>query len=67
MSEGEFWACVRKGAKPDRGVPEVPAQALPTDIVFLLINRVGLPEADVAGMTKEQAVARLDVYWAEGR
>lgn len=67
VSEREFWACVRKGAQPDRGVPEVPAKALPTDMVYLLISRVGLSEADVASMTKEQAVARLDVYWAEGR
>jgi hypothetical protein len=27
VSEEEFWACVRDGIKPDRGVPEAPPEA----------------------------------------
>jgi hypothetical protein len=67
VSEEEFWACVRDGIKPDRGVPEASPKALPADLVYLLINRVGLAEPEVAAMSKAEAVERLNRYWAEGR
>ena len=66
VSEDEFWTCVRDGVKLDRGLPETPAEALPADLVHLLITRVGLPESEVAAMTRAQAIERLDRYWAEG-
>ena len=66
VSEEEFWACVRTGKRPDRGVPQVPAEALPADLVHLLISRVGLPDSVVAAMTKAEAVERVNRYWAEG-
>lgn len=66
VSEQDFWACVREGVRPDRGVPEAPADALPADVVYLLINRVGLSEAHVATLTKADAVARLQRFWTEG-
>ena len=66
VSETEFWACVRNGVKPDRGAPEIPASAIPADVVRLLISRVGLAEADVAAMSKDEAIARLQRYWTDG-
>lgn len=66
VDQQEFWACVHNGVKPDRGVPEVPPTALPADVVHLLISRVGLAETEVAAMTKEEAIARLQRYWTEG-
>jgi hypothetical protein len=66
VTEAEFWAAVREHKKPNRGAPEPPPQALPADVVHLLISRVGLPEAEVAAMTKDQAIDRLQRYWAEG-
>jgi hypothetical protein len=66
VSEEEFWACVRDGIKPDRGVREAPPEALPADLVYLLITRVGLVEREIAAMTKAEAVERLNRYWAEG-
>lgn len=65
VTEEEFWKCVREGVKPDRGMPVVPTRALPVDVVHLLISRVGLDESEVAAMTKEEAVERLNRYWAE--
>jgi hypothetical protein len=62
----EFWHCVQDGVKPARGAPETPAESLPLELVHLLIHRVGLTEPEVAAMTKEEAVARLSRYWAEG-
>jgi hypothetical protein len=67
VTEDEFWACVNEGTKPVRGLPEVPSAALPADVVHLLISRVGLTEAEVATMTTEQAISRLQRYWTEGQ
>jgi hypothetical protein len=66
VTEAEFWACVADGVSPDRGGPEPLSGALPAEVVYLLISRVGLAEADVAAMTKDEAVARLQRYWTEG-
>ncbi len=66
VTEAEFWAAVRENKKPNRGAPEPPAAALPADLVHMLIARVGLPEAEVAVMSKDQAIARLQRYWIDG-
>jgi hypothetical protein len=66
ISAEEFWACVHDGIKPDRGGPAAPLEALPADLVHLLITRVGLAEREVAAMSKGDAVERLNRYWAEG-
>jgi hypothetical protein len=66
VAEADFWACVHDGIVPDRGMPEVPAQALPADLVYLLISRAGLSEAEVAVMSRADALARLQRYWTEG-
>lgn len=65
--EPEFWSCVRDGLKPDRGMPEPPAEALPADLAYMLINRVGLSDSEVAAMSKAEAVERLNRYWTEGK
>jgi hypothetical protein len=64
VSEVEFWACVRDGHVPDRGRPAIPADALPADLAYLLVKRVGLGETEVASMTRSEAVARLQAFWA---
>ena len=66
VDDAAFWACVQDGIKPDRGVPEMPAGALPADLVHLLLTRVRLTEAGVAAMSKDQAIARMQQYWATG-
>ena len=50
-------------SSPPRGLPEPPAAALPADLVHLLISRVGLHETEVAAMSKQDAVVRLQRYW----
>jgi hypothetical protein len=66
VTEREFWHCAQDGIKPNRGEPEVPAEALPAELVYLLISRVGLDEATIATMTKDEAAARLNQYWTAG-
>ena len=57
---------MQHGVKPNRGIPEAPPEALPADLVSLLISRVGLAESEVAAMTKAEAVERLNRFWTEG-
>jgi hypothetical protein len=66
VDEATFWACAQDKILPDRGMPTPPPEALPADLVHLLISRVGLDEAEVATMAKEEAVARLHKYWIDG-
>lgn len=66
VDEPAFWACAQDGVKPARGTPEPPAEALPADLVHMLISRAGLDESEVAGMSKDEAIARLQRYWTEG-
>jgi hypothetical protein len=67
VDDATFWACVRDAKRPSRGARHAPAEALPAELVALLTRRVGLAEHEVAAMTKEEAVARLNQYWSTGR
>lgn len=44
----------------------MPPEALPADLVHLLIARVGLTEAQVSVMARSEAVERINRYWTEG-
>jgi hypothetical protein len=65
VDEAAFWACVTEGKNPDRGAPVVPAEALPADLVHLLLTRVGLTEDEVRRLSKSDAIARLQQFWSE--
>jgi hypothetical protein len=66
VDEPTFWACAQDGIRPQRGVPAPPTESLPADLVFLLISRVGVTEAEVAEMSRDDAVARIQQFWSEG-
>jgi hypothetical protein len=66
VSPAEFWACLRDDEPPTRSRPVVPPATLPADLVHLLMSKVGLSDAEVAVMSKEEAVARIQRYWTEG-
>jgi hypothetical protein len=67
VDDATFWSCVRDGVKPSRGVPPPVREAVPAELVHLLISRLGLSEDEVARMGKQDAVARLTAYWLEIR
>jgi len=70
VTADEFWACVHRGISPNRigaDQPEEPEDAIPIDVVNLLIRRVGMTRRDVASMTRQEAIDRLNDYWATGR
>ena len=65
VSEAEFWACVKDGARPNRGKDGPPKESIPLEVIQLLIHRVGLSEVELAELTRDEAIARLNKYWAE--
>ncbi|MFU8841478.1 MAG: cytotoxic translational repressor of toxin-antitoxin stability system [Nitriliruptoraceae bacterium] len=70
VTEEAFGACVRGGLTPDRGTdgaPEDLGDRIPLDVVRLLLERVGLTRQRIRGMTREQAIARLNEHWSTGR
>jgi hypothetical protein len=66
VTQEVFWACIRDGTMPDRGVRATPLETLPADLVHLLLTRIGLTEDEVGQLTKLEAIARLQQYWTEG-
>ena len=70
VTADEFWTCVTDGVAPDRTsgdlVDEVD-DAIPVDVVNLLISRVGLTRRDLVGMKRQEAIARLNEFWSAGR
>lgn len=66
VSEATFWAAVREGSVPQRGPAPEPAQTLPTELALLLLNRVGMSRAEIAAMSKAEAIERLNRFWTQG-
>jgi hypothetical protein len=66
VDQEAFWACLSEGRLPDRGAPAAPSEALPADLVHLLLTRVGLTEDEVRRLSKPEAITRLQKYWLEG-
>lgn len=62
VTSDEFWGCVDNKVNPDRGAPPQRPAALPVQLVYQLIHTVGVPEAEVARMSREEAVSRLNDY-----
>lgn len=69
VTEDEFWACVLDGRLPARGAPAAPdpERSIPASLVHQLINEVGLAEADVAKLTRAEAIARMHEHWSGPR
>ena len=66
VSAEEFWRCVQDGTPPDRGGWPASAASIPADLLYLLKHRVGLPEARLSKMTRQEAIERMQQYWATG-
>jgi hypothetical protein len=45
---------------------QLPPEALPSEVVYLLLHRVGVAEDEITAMSNEQAIARLNLYWSSG-
>lgn len=65
----QFWAAVDDGRRPVRPGAEpapAPQESIPFDLARNLLTKVGVPQAELARMTKEDAVARWQEYLRSG-
>ncbi|MBI9115687.1 hypothetical protein JAV76_11745 [Sanguibacter sp. YZGR15] len=67
VTSDEFWRCVQDGEVPARDVrvTEPPVAAIPLGVVVQLKRLVGLDDAEIAEMTKDEAVDRLNAHWGD--
>lgn len=66
VDEATFWAAVRDGTLPGRGRSAPSGESLPPEVAALLVNRVGLSREQIAGLSREEAIERLNRFWREG-
>lgn len=67
VTESQFWTAVRDGVLPDRSSSrDRSGGGLPVDVAKLLRDRVGLAESEIAAITRDEAIQRLNRYWTEG-
>ena len=67
VTEQEFWDCVDRGIVPDRGTaPVSEPRGGPTEVLYQLKHRVGLPEQEIAALSRSAAIERLNEFWATG-
>ena len=66
VTEEEFWACVKAKQSPDRGQDAKPASgaSLPAGLVYQLIHVARVPEADIKGLTLDEANAVMAEHWS---
>lgn len=66
VTEDDFWRCVEERARP--GPPgaarNIPADALPADLVYQLLSKLKLSEERVAALGRQEAVDLLVGYWS---
>lgn len=65
VSEQEFWACVRDGVAPARGAIAVDIERIPAALVYQLVVKYGVSEAEVGRMTRAEVLAALEARWSE--
>jgi hypothetical protein len=66
IDEATFWAAVRDGVVPQRARAAPPAESLPAEVAALLVHRLGLTREQVAALSREEAIERLNRFWTEG-
>ena len=69
VTAAQFWGTVDQGTKPPRPMTEPdapPKEAIPFGLARNLLTKVGVPQEDLALMSKEEAVARWHEYLGSG-
>ena len=59
-----FWSCVREGVVPLRGAPRFEAEPVPAALIYQLVVKYGVSEAEVARMTRVEVLAALEQHWS---
>ncbi len=63
VTENVFWACVHDKVVPTRASAPQPGVGIPAEIVRQLLKH-GVPEAEVAEMSRPDALLRLHQIWS---
>jgi hypothetical protein len=63
ITEKDFWACLRDSVIPARATPKESGAGIPAAVIYQLITH-GVPEVEIAKMTKAEALATLNEFWA---
>ena len=66
VDETAFWACVNDKIVPQRGAPPPPRQGIPVELYRLLTGKAGLSETTVRAMSRAEAIAAAQAFWAQG-
>ena len=67
VSQQEFRPCVNDGVVPLRSQPVAPGPSIPAEVLYLLKQRVGLRDDQLADMTADEPIERLQQYWTTGQ
>ena len=68
VTEGEFWDCAERGIVSNRGRAQVSVRrGTPIGVLYQLKQQVGLSEAEIAALSRDQAIERLNKFWATGQ
>lgn len=68
VSEEEFWNAVRDSVRPVRSQPDVQdRRGIPLGVAHKLSTLVGLSAEELSTTTPEEAIERLNAFWAERR
>lgn len=65
----QFWAAVGHGTKPTRPGGEEeppPKESIPFGLARNLLTKVGVPQSELARMSKDEAIARWQEYPTSG-
>ena len=65
VSEAEFWECLDNKNPPQRSAatPAQQAAVLPAGLAYQLVNTLGLSSEEIAALTLEAAVAKMNEHW----
>lgn len=67
VTEAEFWDCVDNKKPPERSAVAVAPEgaALPASLAYQLVNTLHLSSEEIASLTVDQAVAKMNEHWAK--
>lgn len=66
VDEAAFWACVQDDVLPYRGAPVQHGKSLPADLVHLLRSNLRLSDSEIAELSRQEAIERMQQFWQEG-
>ena len=69
VTETAFWDCVERSVLPPRPGSDVapPGAGLPASLVHQLKMSLGLSDAEIARISKQEAIARMTAFWSRPR